>query len=220
MGLHPTFSYSDSGLRLRSILPPPLPITLLLLASHFFTHHSSRNQSTMIRLFILSSVLTSFDAFRLAPPSPLSTMMATTSSPALQRCRASSPLRAAAAAAGDDGAAAAEGGIPEETKASSDDILNSPAFLNRKVEVLQSDIAALEKELEEANAVASAAKVEWGTKFDMLNKEVSEALISAMHYYHRCRQHHVSSRHLLMPILHHALISRKGCRSDWTSRER
>lgn len=174
----------------------------------------------MIRLFILSSVLTSFDAFRLAPPSPLSTMMATTSSPPLQRCRASSPLRAAAAAAGDDGAAAAEGGIPEETKASSDDILNSPAFLNRKVEVLQSDIAALEKELEEANAVASAAKEEWGAKFDMLNKEVSEALISAMHHYRHSRQHQVSSRNLLMPILRHALISRKGCRSDWPSRER
>ena len=53
------------------------------------------------------------------------------------------------------------------------DILNSPAFLKRKVEVLQSDIAALEKELEEATAVASAAKAEWGAKFDMLNKEVS-----------------------------------------------
>jgi hypothetical protein len=147
-------------------------------------------------------------------------MMATTSSTKLPRCRASSPLRAAAAADGDDGAAAAEGGIPEDTKASSDDILNSPAFLNRKVEVLQSDIAALEKELEEANAVASAAKEEWGAKFDMLNKEVSEALISVMHHYRRSRQHQVSSRHLLMPILRHALISRKGCRSDWPSRER
>ncbi|EJK55073.1 hypothetical protein THAOC_25232 [Thalassiosira oceanica] len=30
------------------------------------------------------------------------------------------------------------------------DILNSPAFLTRKVEVLQSDIAAMEKEIEEA----------------------------------------------------------------------
>jgi hypothetical protein len=172
----------------------------------------------MIRLFILSSVLTSLDAFRLAPPSPLllhgaasrdSTVMATTSSPPLPRCRASSPLRAAAAE-GDVDAAAAEGGIPEETKASSDvvgdvsDILNSPAFLNRKVEVLKSDIAALEKELEEANAVASAAKEEWGAKFDMLNKEVSEALSSTMHlygwrelHYSRSRQHHSSSRYLI-----------------------
>ncbi|KAL3798650.1 hypothetical protein ACHAW5_006288 [Stephanodiscus triporus] len=138
----------------------------------------------MIRLFILSSVLSSLDAFRLAPPSSLllhggasrdSAMMATTSSPPLPRRTASSPLHAAAAAGEDD--AAAEGGIPDETKASSEgsgdvsDILNSPAFLKRKVEVLQSDIAALEKELEEATAVASAAKEEWGAKFDMLNKE-------------------------------------------------
>ena len=42
------------------------------------------------------------------------------------------------------------------------------------MEVLQSDIAALEKELEEATAAASAAKDEWGAKFDMLNKEVRD----------------------------------------------
>mmetsp|Transcript_8371 Transcript_8371/g.18022 ORF Transcript_8371/g.18022 Transcript_8371/m.18022 type:complete len:245 (-) Transcript_8371:17-751(-) len=51
------------------------------------------------------------------------------------------------------------------------DILNSPAFLTRKVEVLQSDIAAMEKEIEEANALYTAGKAEWGDKFDMLNKE-------------------------------------------------
>jgi len=53
------------------------------------------------------------------------------------------------------------------------DILNSPAFLKRKVEVLQSDIGALEKEIEEANTVYLAGKEEWGSKFDMLVKEVS-----------------------------------------------
>jgi hypothetical protein len=152
----------------------------------------------MILLIILSSLLTSLDAFRLAPPSPLlhhgavwrdSTVMATTSSPPLPRCRTSSPLRAASAD-GDGDAAFVEVDIPEETRVPSSDaagdisdILNSPAFLNRKVEVLQSDIAALEKELEEATAVASAAKEEWGAKFDMLNKEVSEALSSGVHFY-------------------------------------
>jgi hypothetical protein len=84
---------------------------------------------------------------------------------------------------GGDATAAEEDGV-DETKTSSSsseaptagdatDILNSPAFLKRKVEVLQSDVAALEKELEEANALAASAKAEWGTKFDMLNKEVS-----------------------------------------------
>ena len=53
------------------------------------------------------------------------------------------------------------------------DILNSPAFLKRKVEVLQSDIDELEKEIEEANTVYLAGKKEWGSKFDMLVKEVS-----------------------------------------------
>ena len=56
------------------------------------------------------------------------------------------------------------------------DILNSPAFLTRKVEVLQSDIAAMEKEIEEANALYAAGKAEWGDKFDMLNKEVRQSM--------------------------------------------
>lgn len=61
------------------------------------------------------------------------------------------------------------------------DILNSPAFLTRKVEVLQSDIAALEKEIEEANAIYAAGKAEWGDKFDMLNKEVRRRYAIDLH---------------------------------------
>lgn len=37
--------------------------------------------------------------------------------------------------------------------------------------MVQSDIAALEKEIEEANAVYAEAKEEWGAKFDRLNKD-------------------------------------------------
>ena len=59
--------------------------------------------------------------------------------------------------------------LPSEEES---DILSSPTFLKRKVEVLQSDIAALEKEIEEANAVAAKGKEEWAAKFDMLTKEV------------------------------------------------
>ena len=59
--------------------------------------------------------------------------------------------------------------LPSEEES---DILSSPTFLKRKLEVLQSDIAALEKEIEEANAVAAKGKEEWSAKFDMLNKEV------------------------------------------------
>ena len=53
------------------------------------------------------------------------------------------------------------------------DILNSPAFLKRKIEVLKSDIEATEKEAEEARALAEAGKAEWGPQLDALRAEVS-----------------------------------------------
>ena len=71
----------------------------------------------------------------------------------------------------DDGSTETEGTAASEEEES--DILNSPAFLKRKVDVLQSDIGAMEKEIEEANTVYLAGKEEWGSKFDMLVKEVS-----------------------------------------------
>ena len=90
-----------------------------------------------------------------------------------------SPLHAdesgSAAEEQDDGSTEETGAAEDHLLASEEesDILNSPAFLKRKVEVLQSDIGALEKEIEEANAVYLAGKEEWGSKFDMLVKEVS-----------------------------------------------
>ena len=75
----------------------------------------------------------------------------------------------------DDGSTETEETAEDHLLASEEesDILNSPAFLKRKVEVLQSDIDAMEKEIEEANTVYLAGKEEWGSKFDMLVKEVS-----------------------------------------------
>mmetsp|Transcript_10513 Transcript_10513/g.17414 ORF Transcript_10513/g.17414 Transcript_10513/m.17414 type:complete len:253 (+) Transcript_10513:119-877(+) len=126
----------------------------------------------MIRQIALCSLLASaVDAF--APSSsnnaPLTSITFSGQS-APQPMRHSSPLYAEEGASSEDEAAAAadEG---EKTAADTSDILNSPAFLKRKVEVLQSDIAALEKEIEEANAVYLAGKAEWGPKFDMINKE-------------------------------------------------
>jgi len=131
----------------------------------------------MIRqLFLLSSVA-SIDAF-LTPP-PLRAVNSVASSWQSQSLRQpSSPLHADASPDGD--AAADEGGTEGEPKSAlpseeQTDILNSPAFLKRKVEVLQSDIAAMEKEIEEANAVYLAGKEEWGAKFDMVNKESQNA---------------------------------------------
>lgn len=121
----------------------------------------------MIRQLFLLSSIASLDAF-LAPPT-------LHQAPCSSVASSWSPLRSDATpeggeAAAEEAAAAEDHLLPSEDAS---DILNSPAFLKRKVEVLQSDIAALEKEIEEANAVYNAGKEEWGAKFDMLNKEVS-----------------------------------------------
>lgn len=51
------------------------------------------------------------------------------------------------------------------------DILSSPAFLKRKIDVLKSDIAAIDTEIEEARARAEAGKAEWGPQLDDLKRE-------------------------------------------------
>lgn len=62
-------------------------------------------------------------------------------------------------AAGDDGGAS--------------DILNSPAFLKRKLEVLKSDIEKTEADVEAALERAEVAKEEWGPQLEDLQREVS-----------------------------------------------
>lgn len=66
-------------------------------------------------------------------------------------------------AAGDDGSALA----------SPTDILNSPAFLQRKLEVIKSDIAKVDEEIVAAKAKLEEGKAEWGHQFDALEVEVS-----------------------------------------------
>jgi hypothetical protein len=53
-----------------------------------------------------------------------------------------------------------------------DDILNSPAFLKRKIDVLRSDIAKTEEAITDAKLRLDAGKVEWGGQLDELQKEV------------------------------------------------
>jgi hypothetical protein len=68
----------------------------------------------------------------------------------------------------------------EETTAAGDatstsstsDILNSPAFLKRKLDVLKSDVEKCEKDLEEALERAEVAKEEWGPQLEDLQREV------------------------------------------------
>jgi len=59
----------------------------------------------------------------------------------------------------------------ESTAAGADDILNSPAFLNRKLEVIKSDMVKAEEELAAAIASLEEGKAEWGKQLDDLEKE-------------------------------------------------
>jgi hypothetical protein len=56
------------------------------------------------------------------------------------------------------------------------DILSSPAFLKRKLEVLETDITNSEEELAKAMERLEVAKEEWGPQFDNLSREVSTEL--------------------------------------------
>ena len=63
----------------------------------------------------------------------------------------------------------------EEAAAGADDILNSPAFLSRKIDVLKSDIAKAEEDIEAATALAEAGKAEWAPQLEDLQREVSNS---------------------------------------------
>jgi len=62
----------------------------------------------------------------------------------------------------------------EEKKDAADaanDILNSPAFLKRKIEVLESDIAKTEEDYASALERLEVAKEEWGPQLEALQRE-------------------------------------------------
>ena len=63
-------------------------------------------------------------------------------------------------------------GEPKSADAAAADILNSPAFLTRKLDVIKSDIAKVEGDLAVAKERSEAGRAEWGTRFDDLRKEV------------------------------------------------
>lgn len=65
-----------------------------------------------------------------------------------------------------------EGGEEKEIAApDAGDILNSPAFLQRKLEVLQADIAKAEEDIENAKVAYEQGKEEWGEKLDTIRTE-------------------------------------------------
>lgn len=67
---------------------------------------------------------------------------------------------------------------PAAASGAADDILNSPAFLKRKIDVLKSDIAAIDEKISAANEVYEAGKAEWGPQIENLRKEVRSMLLS------------------------------------------
>ena len=73
--------------------------------------------------------------------------------------------------------AAEEPVTPEDDGKSSaaapqDDILSSPAFLKKKLEVLKEDITTCDLQIDAAKALFDVNKAEFGEKIDQLNLEV------------------------------------------------
>mmetsp|Transcript_13204 Transcript_13204/g.32227 ORF Transcript_13204/g.32227 Transcript_13204/m.32227 type:complete len:311 (+) Transcript_13204:193-1125(+) len=124
------------------------------------------------------------------PPSSVSTTGATTTAAVLERSR--SPLwsvlyaeeqnngggnnnEAAASSPSDSvsNAATNANDMPTADDGSSNDILNSPAFLKRKLEVLKTDIEKTQASLEETEQRVLTAKEEWGPQLELLQTEYS-----------------------------------------------
>jgi hypothetical protein len=53
------------------------------------------------------------------------------------------------------------------------DIYSSPAFLNKKLEVLKADLAKVDEKMSVEKARLEEGKAEWGPQLDDLKKEVS-----------------------------------------------
>ena len=94
----------------------------------------------------------------------LTTLSSLTKSKSQSTCKTSSTWRIFADAGNE-----ADG---QQDSSGSSDILNSPAFLRRKLEVLQNDIAKVEAQAEETQAQIDKGKIEWGPQLEALQEEV------------------------------------------------
>lgn len=61
--------------------------------------------------------------------------------------------------------------------AAANDILNSPAFLKRKLDVLRSDLGKIDNDINDAKDRLAAGREEWGPQLDDLQKEVRARII-------------------------------------------
>jgi hypothetical protein len=87
--------------------------------------------------------------------------------------------------AGEAPAEEAAAAMNNEAPVIATDILNSPAFLQRKLQVLQSDIAQMDADAEAARQQLEEGKAEWGSQLEALQTEVSR-----LEWHARCRAHH------------------------------
>lgn len=71
---------------------------------------------------------------------------------------------------GEAGTEAEQAGVSSSDGAT--DILNSPAFLKRKIDVLKSDIAQAEADIAAAREQVETGKAEWGSQLEDLEIEV------------------------------------------------
>merc|ERR1712008_610800 len=74
---------------------------------------------------------------------------------------------------GDEAAAESSVETPDKKSSPAADILSSPSFLAKKLDVLKSDIAVIDEKIDAANLEYEAGKAEWGTQIDNLKKEYS-----------------------------------------------
>jgi flagellar motility protein MotE (MotC chaperone) len=66
----------------------------------------------------------------------------------------------------------AESESEKESAKDSDDIYSSPVFLNKKLDVLKSDLAKVDEKMVVEKARLEEGKAEWGQQLDDLKKEV------------------------------------------------
>ena len=64
--------------------------------------------------------------------------------------------------------------LSAEAEAGGEDILNSPEFLKRKVDVLKSDIEKADQNIAELTSLVEEGKAEWGDQLDGLQVEVRQ----------------------------------------------
>ena len=135
---------------------------------------TSRNNLILAGSYLLAlastTTHTATDAFSFSPTVPLTRPSCT---PCLTFSRTGCLY--AAAEESDETSSSSEESTEDDMLPTEDasDILNSPAFLRRKVDVLKSDIAAVEEKIAATNQVLEANKAEWGPQLEELQKEVS-----------------------------------------------